>query len=535
MFNKVKKAICAVLTLCLLTCSISAGAVNSDSAGDFGTPQVQWTKFGFTGIINQFSGGGSWTQLRTFSGRTHYLIDVQGNIVYQDQNDTILGYVPFTEGLTVTQSQGPAPGWDIVDTGLRTITTVQADSASYFSDGLLVVSRDGKYGAVNRNGTLMIPFDYDGLYDFVDGYSWAKQGDMWSIIDKEENLTEVPNVASVSPFSDGLSCVWQNHKWGAVDTSGKFVIQPMYDSLQAFSDGVTVAKLGEGFILLDKAGNTVAELDYDSVSGFAEGRALVSKDGKYGFIDMAGKLVINLDYDVGNSYQDAFGRESWGWFCGGLASMNRNGKYGMIDTTGKTVVPFEYDYIGPYGGEGAVWVGMNGGNGTVDKYGILTFSKGESQPGQAAASDVAYATSSPILVDGVKVDFQTYGLKDGNGDITNYVKLRDIASAVNGTAAQFEVVYDGSIGMETGKPYTPNGSEMQTPFSGDRAYRVNTAPVKVNGVAADLSAIILTDDSGGGFTYFKLRDIGKALGFNVSWDSSAGSIVINTDEPYDDN
>ena len=47
-----------------------------------------------------------------------------------------------------------------------------------------------------------------------------------------------------------------------------------------------------------------------------------------------------------------------------------------------------------------------------------------------------------------------------------------------------------------------------------------------------LEAITLTDSSGNGYTYFKVRDLGQALGFDVTWDSAAGAIVIDTTRPY---
>ena len=47
-----------------------------------------------------------------------------------------------------------------------------------------------------------------------------------------------------------------------------------------------------------------------------------------------------------------------------------------------------------------------------------------------------------------------------------------------------------------------------------------------------VSSIVLTDDSGGDYTYFKLRDLGYRLEFNVSYIN--GQVVINTNEPYSD-
>lgn len=137
----------------------------------------------------------------------------------------------------------------------------------------------------------------------------------------------------------------------------------------------------------------------------------------------------------------------------------------------------------------------------------------------------AYTSTQNVLVDGKSVEFQCYALKDKNGNDTNYIKLRDIAYILNGTAAQFNVGWDGSVNIETGKAYAANGSEMSTPFSGNRAYENATAATNVNGKAANLSAIVLKDDNGNGYTYYKLRDLGSALGFKVDWSAEKGIFI----------
>ena len=52
-----------------------------------------------------------------------------------------------------------------------------------------------------------------------------------------------------------------------------------------------------------------------------------------------------------------------------------------------------------------------------------------------------------------------------------------------------------------------------------------TATVTVDGRPHDLSAIVLTDDDGAEYTYYKLRDLGQALGFGVSWSAGTGVTV----------
>ncbi len=147
------------------------------------------------------------------------------------------------------------------------------------------------------------------------------------------------------------------------------------------------------------------------------------------------------------------------------------------------------------------------------------------------ATGTAYTSTQAVNIDGNSVVLQAYALKDANGNLTNYVKLRDIAYALNGTAAQFAVGWDGNVNILTKQKYTPTGSEMKTPYSGNRPYYLPTAVTNIDGRAADLTAIVLQDNAGGGYTYYQLRDLGRTLGFNVGWTLEKG-IFIETNKPY---
>lgn len=144
----------------------------------------------------------------------------------------------------------------------------------------------------------------------------------------------------------------------------------------------------------------------------------------------------------------------------------------------------------------------------------------------------AYASTQTVQVDGKPVQFQMYALQDQNGNLTNYVKARDVAQVLNGTAAQFNVTWDGAVNLVPKAAYVSNGSEMSTSYSGDRIYNKVTSNTNVNGTATDLSAFMLTDYDGGGYTYYKFRDLGAALGFNVGWNAEQGIMYIETDKPY---
>ena len=149
------------------------------------------------------------------------------------------------------------------------------------------------------------------------------------------------------------------------------------------------------------------------------------------------------------------------------------------------------------------------------------------------ATGTAYASTQTVELDGKAITLPAYALKDANGNPTNYVRLRDLASLLNGTAAQFDVVWSAESGISLVARHAydhTNGSESGVPFTGDQAYTAYLKDTNVDDQAMPLTAFQV---QGGGYTYYQLRDLGKALGFNVGWSAGRG-IFIETDKAYTD-
>lgn len=53
----------------------------------------------------------------------------------------------------------------------------------------------------------------------------------------------------------------------------------------------------------------------------------------------------------------------------------------------------------------------------------------------------------------------------------------------------------------------------------------DTVTVTINGQPVELEAVVLTEPNGGAHTYFKLRDVGQSVGFNVDWSAETGITV----------
>lgn len=138
---------------------------------------------------------------------------------------------------------------------------------------------------------------------------------------------------------------------------------------------------------------------------------------------------------------------------------------------------------------------------------------------------LARSSTHSIQVDGKPVSIAAYGI---NGN--NYFKLRDLAALLSGTQAQFQVGWNDAtrtITLTTGQSYTAVGGELARSDGLNRFGNPTTSPIYVDGVLTDFTAYNI-----GGNNYFKLRDLGQALGFNVTWDDATRTVSILTDEAY---
>ncbi len=127
------------------------------------------------------------------------------------------------------------------------------------------------------------------------------------------------------------------------------------------------------------------------------------------------------------------------------------------------------------------------------------------------------ATATPVQytaqLDGRSVTFAGY-----ESNAVTYIRLRDLASALEGSEKAFNVDWSGNvISITTGAPYTTkNGTEMAAPFAGEQSCAANPNEVRVNGSAVAMDAIFLTDLADGGYTYFRPQDLMDLLGLDAA-------------------
>lgn len=144
---------------------------------------------------------------------------------------------------------------------------------------------------------------------------------------------------------------------------------------------------------------------------------------------------------------------------------------------------------------------------------------------RAAAMPTATASTATVFVDGQQKTFAAYTI-GGN----TYLKLRDMAAALNSTAKQFSVSWDNSrkeISLKSGQPYTPVGGELGAAAKGSKQAQFSVGTVQLDSALVVLDAFTIE-----GNNYFKLRDLARALDFGVDWNSATQTIQICTTASY---
>lgn len=138
----------------------------------------------------------------------------------------------------------------------------------------------------------------------------------------------------------------------------------------------------------------------------------------------------------------------------------------------------------------------------------------------------ANVSNMEIYLNGERVKPSAYLISVNEYGAYTYFKLRDLAYLMMNTECQFSVDYDEKnkkIIATTGEKYIPNGSEMK--ISNDKsqtAYETNS-PIWLNGKKIEMESYRIN-----GNTYYKLRDLGDAFGFQVGYKDASRQAIMRT-------
>jgi len=254
-------------------------------------------------------------------GSFYYLIDQKGQLSepynYFMATNNGRYKVSHDKGYTFLDKAGNRiPGWDWYE------------NIGNFQDGALTVKKDGKWGWVDPNGSILIRPQFQEVEQFEDGVATVKTNEKWGIIDKNGTFLLQPQFKSIT-FDDRVWWIYNGIHWGLVDKNGAVLLQPQLEGYSSFKDGRARVKKDGKWGLIDENGTFLVQPQFEWFGDFKDGEAFVKKDNKWGLVDKNGAIRIQPQFEWFNEFKD------------GIAKVQKFGEVLLINKKGELIVTEE--------------------------------------------------------------------------------------------------------------------------------------------------------------------------------------------------
>ncbi len=241
------------------------------------------------------------------------------------------------------------------------------DEINELSDNCYTVKLNGKYGALNNFGQVIIEPKFEELGDFKNGFAYYRQDNKSGFVSKD-GYVHRPEFDWLSDFdADKIAIVKKGNSYGLINSTGKEILEAKYDQVLKANNTVFIVVLnnmygfysanacflsavtydfakekpadyytnGQVFKLIKKGQQALADANgrtsidfgtYDEINFAANGLIRVKKKNKFGYVDRKLNLVIPYKYTKAEDFKDS------------CAIVQMKDKISLINTQGKEMV-----------------------------------------------------------------------------------------------------------------------------------------------------------------------------------------------------
>ncbi len=213
----------------------------------------------------------------------------------------------FSEGLCVVgKSENGKERWFYIDKSGKEVLQIadfvrlqnfsQEPLVFDFSDGVVAVYKNGKYGVMDKTGKLLVDYKFDDIFEYKNGIAPCFIDDEYVYIDKTGKEVSQRYI-SLDYFHDGVAHVSNavsltvdgnsRDLYAFIDEKGKELTSFSYMLPGNYSEGlikVLMANDKKGVGYINKTGELIIPLIFSTASDFSEGVAIVVKDSKIGIL-----------------------------------------------------------------------------------------------------------------------------------------------------------------------------------------------------------------------------------------------------------
>lgn len=133
----------------------------------------------------------------------------------------------------------PNQHWGFIDTSGHVAILPRLDEVGQFSEGKVAANKGGLWGYLDKEGKVVIPFEYKSAYAFHDNRARVQDfNNHECYIDHKGHRLESKDWEAAGDFSEGLARIRTGNTYGYMDTAGTVVIKPVYSRAGNFKDGL---------------------------------------------------------------------------------------------------------------------------------------------------------------------------------------------------------------------------------------------------------------------------------------------------------
>ena len=183
------------------------------------------------------------------------------------------------------------------------------DESPIFKQGIAVVKRGGKFGAIMVGGKEIVPPIYDDLSEFENGYATVKWNNETRIVNLSGQIQVLKDGKEIFlpeeydwgfDFVENLCVVVKNNKYGIVNAELKLIIPCEYEYIETLSDCLFKFREGGKWGVVDKSRKLIAGADYINITYETESLLMVETraqngscmESRYGFLNNNGDIIV---------------------------------------------------------------------------------------------------------------------------------------------------------------------------------------------------------------------------------------------------
>lgn len=254
-------------------------------------------------------------------------IDTLGNWKILPQFDDALN---FTEGIASVCRNDSC--FYINKEGIQ-IFNQTFDEAENYSNGVAIVKRKSKYYLINRSGQV-ISDAFEDMITSIGKYFICKKQDMYGVINAKGEIVIPFKYNKLGNFENGYA-YYLKKQYGLINTDNK-VLQAQWDWISNVDENaLSVVKRDNFFGLMNLNEELLLPTKFDFITPCMNGIYLVVKDNLYGFFNAIEKCFItSITYNYNNANPVSY------YTNGTLFKLLQGDKVALIDANGKQSIPF---------------------------------------------------------------------------------------------------------------------------------------------------------------------------------------------------